>query len=224
MKDKILIIDDEEMLTELLSDHLRDSGYLVYTAHDSGEAIGQLDIRPDLILLDINMPGMDGLELCRVIRSHVSCPVLFLTARITEQDKINGLTAGGDDYITKPFSLRELTARIEAHLRRENRGKHTPVIRTSHGLIINLSERTVFWKDQEISFSRKEFDIIEFLMNHPGQVFDRERIYEAVWGLEAEGDSSVIKEYVRKLRAKLHEVSGEDFIETVWGIGYRWNP
>lgn len=219
---KILIIDDEEMLMTLLSTHLQECGYLTYTAANSMEAIEQMEIGPDLILLDINMPGMDGLELCKVIRDHVTCPILFLTARITEQDKINGLSAGGDDYITKPFSLKELEARVAAHLRRENRNKNVPLVLTSHGLIVNVSEHRVYWKEEEIPFSKKEFEIIEYLISHTNQVFERERIYEALWGLEAEGDSSVIKEHIRKIRSKLKSVTDEDFIETVWGIGYRW--
>lgn len=219
---KILIVDDEEMLISLLSTHLQECGYLTYTAASSSEAIEQLKVTPDLILLDINMPGMDGLELCKVIRNHVNCPILFLTARITEQDKINGLRVGGDDYITKPFSLKELEARVAAHLRRENRNKNTPVVLTSHGLIVNITEHKVYWRDEEIPFSKTEFDLLEFLISHPNQVFDRERIYEAVWGYEAEGDSSVIKEHIRKIRAKLNSVTEGDYIETVWGIGYRW--
>lgn len=220
---KILIVDDEVMMTELLSDHLKECGYLTYTAHSSEEAIAKLRISPDLILLDINMPEMDGLKLCKIIRGHVSCPILFLTARISEQDKVTGLTAGGDDYITKPFSLRELTARVAAHLRRENRNKYTPVVLTSHGLIVNLSSRTVFFGEQKIAFSRREFDIIEFLITNPNQVFDRERMYERIWGCDAGGDSGVIKEHIRKIRSKLYAVTGKDYIETVWGIGYRWN-
>lgn len=219
---KILIIDDEKMLITLLSTHLQECGYITYSASNSMEAMEGLKTVPDLILLDINMPGMDGLELCKVIRDHVRCPILFLTARITEQDKIDGLRAGGDDYITKPFSLKELEARVAAHLRRENRSKNAPVVFTSHGLIVNVTEFRVFWKEQEVPFSKTEFDLIEFLIAHPNQVFERERIYEAVWGYNAEGDSSVIKEHIRKIRAKLKAVTEEDFIETVWGIGYRW--
>ena len=219
---RILIVDDEPFLTELLSSHLRDHGYMVSVANSSDEALAKLNTKPNLILLDINMPGMDGLELCKVIRNHIVCPILFLTARITEQDKVNGLRAGGDDYITKPFSLQELTARIEAHLRRDERHKYPPEVVTSQGLIINLSDRIVFWNEQELSFSRREFDIIEFLSSNPNQVFDKERIYEAVWGYDAEGDSNVIKEHIRKIRAKFMQVSGSGYIETVWGMGYRW--
>ena len=166
---RILIVDDEPILTELLSTHLQDHGYTVSVANSSNEAMEKLNTKPNLILLDINMPGMDGLELCKVIRNHIVCPILFLTARITEQDKVNGLRAGGDDYITKPFSLQELIARIEAHLRRDERNMRPPEVVTSQGLIINLSDRKVFWNEQELSFSKREFDIIEFLSSNPNQ-------------------------------------------------------
>ena len=221
---KILIVDDEKMMTELLSDHLRDCGYEAITANSGREAIKLLQKKLDLIILDINMPDMDGLELCRNIRNHVDCPILFVTARITEQDKINGLQYGGDDYITKPFSLNELTARIAAHLRRDERNKHksNTAVLTSNDLIVNLTERTVYYHDIQIPFSRREFDLIEFLITNANQVFDRERIYEAVWGYDAEGDSNVVKEHVRKIRAKLSEATGQDYIETIWGVGYKW--
>ena len=220
---RILIVDDEKMITELLTDHLQDCGYETLAANSAGEAVSLLQKQPDLIILDINMPGMDGLELCRSIREHIVCPILFLTAWVTEQDKVNGLQYGGDDYITKPFSLNELSARVAAHLRRDARSRNRPSVLTSHGLIVNLSERTVSFQGVEIPFSKREFDLIEFLVTNPGQVFDRERIYEAVWGYDAEGDNNVIKEYVRKIRAKLREATGQDHIETVWGVGYKWN-
>lgn len=220
---KILIVDDETMLTDLLSQHFLDNGYITYVANSSEEAMAKLPVSPDLILLDINMPGMDGLALCEMIRRHVVCPVVFLTARVTDQDKIRGLKIGGDDYITKPFNLQELQARVEAHLRREVRNRSAPEILSSGGLIVNLSGCTVFYEKEEIPFSRREFEIIEFLLMNANQVFDRERIYEAVWGYEAEGDSSVVKEHVRKIRAKLLAVTGKEYIETVWGMGYKWD-
>ena len=165
---------------------------------------------------------MDGFELFKIIRSNVVCPILFLTARITDQDKVNGLQAGGDDYITKPFSLQELTARVAAHLRRDERSRCTPKIVSSQGLIVNLAERRIFYGETELNFSNREFDIIEFLMSHASQIFDKERIYETVWGCNAEGDSNVIKEHIRKIRNKLTEATGREYIETVWGMGYRW--
>ncbi len=220
---KILIVDDEKMMTDLLSNHLRDCGYDTFVANNSSEAAALLQKLPDLIILDINMPGTNGLELCKNIRNHTACPILFVTARITEQDKINGFQYGGDDYITKPFSLNELTARVAAHLRRDERGKNKPNILTSNELLVNLSERTVFYKGTEIPFSKREFELIEFLITNANQVFDRERIYERVWGYEAEGDSGVVKEHIRKIRSKLHTITGNDYIETVWGVGYKWN-
>lgn len=223
MSYKILIVDDEPMLTRLLSDHLGDNGYTTLAANSAEEALLLLKNAPDLILLDINMPGMDGLELCKSIREHVSCPIVFLTARISEQDKVNGFLTGGDDYITKPFSLAEVTARIAAHLRRDERSRSARKLVSAQDLIVNLSNRTVHFKETEIPFSKREFDIIEFLLTNAGQVFDRESLYEAVWGLDAEGDNSVIKEHVRNIRRKLSDASGkDDYIETVWGVGYRW--
>ncbi len=223
MKYKILIVDDEIMLTDLLAAHLQDSGYETLTANDGGTALEQLQKRPDLILLDINMPGVNGLELCRNIRSHVACPILFLTARVTEQDKINGLSLGGDDYITKPFSLKELTARVAAHLRRDERNRsRASVLTNADGLLVDLTQRRVFYRETELFFSRREFDLIEYLMTNRGQIFGRERIYEAVWGLDAQGDSGVVKEHIRKIRAKLRETTQQEYIETVWGVGYKW--
>lgn len=223
MSHKILIVDDEPMLTQLLSDHLSDNGYITFSANSAEEALVLLSNAPDLILLDINMPGMDGLELCKSIREHIDCPIVFLTARISEQDKVNGFLTGGDDYITKPFSLVEVTARIAAHLRRDERSHAAKKLVTSQELIVNLSNRTVHFKENEIPFSKREFDIIEYLMTNAGQVFDRESLYEAVWGLDAEGDNSVVKEHIRKIRQKLADATGkDDYIETVWGVGYKW--
>lgn len=222
MKHTILVIDDEVMITDLLKEHFEDHDYLVYTANNAEDGMALLSRQPDLILLDINMPGMDGLEMCTNIRHHVTCPIIFLTARVEEQDKIHGLQVGDDDYITKPFSLVELTARISAHLRREERSKGHSELIYSRGLIVNLLERTAFYNETEIILSKIEFDLLEFLMSHPNQVFDRERMYEAVWGFEAVGDSKVVKEHIRKIRAKLLRVTGKDYIETVWGVGYRW--
>lgn len=220
---KLLIADDEEMITQLLSDHLQKNGYIVYTANSAMEAMDKLKIGPDLIMLDVNMPSMNGLELCKNIRNQIQCPIIFLTARVSEQDKINGFLVGGDDYITKPFSLAEITARIAAHLRRETRSGAKTGIIASEELLVNLSSRSVTFAGEDIPFSKREFDIIEFLLMNAGQVFDKERIYEAVCGLDADGDSGVIKEHIRKIRKKLLAVCGKEYIETVWGVGYKWN-
>ncbi len=219
---KILVIDDEKMIRDLLRDHFESEDYLVYTAENYDTAIRQLNHRPDIILLDISMPGIDGLSLCRNIRETVSCPILFLTAKVTELDTIMGFQAGGDDYITKPFRLKELSARVQAHLRRQERKHISGDIRFSNGLVIQYENRTVLYNNKEIPFSKREFDLVTFLARHPGQVFERDQIYESLWGLEADGSSEVVKEHIRKIRAKLSEVTGRDIIETVWGVGYKW--
>ena len=222
MTPKLLVVDDEDSICSLVKLHFQTEGYLVYTASDAEEAGQMLSHAPDLILLDINMPEVDGLEFCKKVRSHIDCPILFLTSRVTEQDKIIGLQAGGDDYITKPFSLDELTARVEAHLRRENRTRRGGSTRMFGDLFIDYGGRCVYCNDQVIPFSKKEFDIIEFLSLNAGQVFDRERIYERLWGYDAEGSSDILKEHIRRIRAKLTKAAGKNYIETVWGCGYKW--
>ncbi len=221
MTSKILLVDDEESICNMVKLHLQTEGYLVYTALDVDEAVRALSNKPDLILLDINMPEVDGLEFCKRMRNYIDCPVIFLTSRVTEQDKIIGLQAGGDDYITKPFSLAELTARIEAHLRRESRVRRRD-IKLCGELFIDYAGRCVCCKEQILPFSKKEFDIIEFLSVNAGQVFDRERIYEKIWGYDAEGNSDIVKEHIRRIRLKLAQVADRNYIETVWGCGYKW--
>ena len=154
----------------------------ILTASNGIEALTQAEKQPDIILLDINMPGADGLEVCRRIRDHISCPILFLTARIEDTDKVKGFAAGGDDYIVKPFSLVELEARVQAHLRREARRGFEAQVRFSGDLTIDYSERCLFFSDKRVGLAKKEFDIVELLSQNPGQVFDKERIYEHIWG------------------------------------------
>lgn len=175
---KILIVDDEPSILDMLKLQLESEGYVVYTAINAKEALDKLSNCPDIILLDINMSGMNGLDLCVSIRDFVTCPILFLTARVSEQDKINGLMAGGDDYITKPFSMSELLARLSAHLRRENRSHKKTKNKFSEELIIDYSDRGLYIKNNRIELSNKEFEIIQLLSANAGQVFDREKIYE----------------------------------------------
>ncbi|MBP1991227.1 response regulator transcription factor [Paenibacillus eucommiae] len=219
---KILIIDDEDDLRKLLRDYFEVNGYFVLTAKDGNDALRQVEKQPDIILLDINMPEINGLDVCRKIRSFVSCPILFLTARVEDADKINGFQAGGDDYIQKPFSIHELGARVDAHLRREIRNQKKSSVKFSDDLVIDYSERALYCNDIQIYLAKKEFDIIELLSTHPGMVFDKERIYERVWGTDEEGDSSVIAEHIRRIRSKMKEHGCENKVETVWGVGYKW--
>lgn len=222
MKYKILIIDDEEMILKMLKNNLEIEGYQVFTASSAKGALNLLTVAPDVILLDINMPEMDGLELCQLIREHISCPIIFLTARVTEEDIIKGLAVGGDDYITKPFSVDELLARLSAHLRREKRRNVAEKVKFDDELIIDYNSRMVFYGREKLDFSNKEFEIIRFLSLNAGMVFDRETIYEKLWGYESEGDSIVVKEHIRKIRNKLSKYTNKNYIETVWGVGYKW--
>lgn len=221
MKYKILIIDDEEMILSMMEKCLGEE-FSVYTAENAKKALELLNVIPDIILLDINMPEMDGLELCQLIRGHISCPIIFLTARVTERDVIKGLSVGGDDYITKPFRMDELLARISAHLRREERKGTAENLRFDEELIIDYNSRTVFYGREQLDFSKKEFEIIRFLSQNAGMVFDRETIYEKLWGYNGEGDSIVVKEHIRKIRNKLSVYTDKNYIETVWGVGYKW--
>ncbi|MDE7253764.1 MAG: response regulator transcription factor [Acetatifactor sp.] len=219
---KVLVVDDEKDVVSLLKDYFELSGYEVCVAYNGQEAMDKLSFYPDIILLDVNMPGMDGVALCSTIRDYVPCPILFLTAKIEDSDKIRGFAAGGDDYILKPFSIEELGARVAAHIRREHRNVAAENVRLWGRLAIDYAAKTVKVQGALIAFAKKEFEIIELLSLNPGQVFDRERIYERIWGYDAEGDADVVTEHVRRARAKLREY-GEDYhLETVWGMGYKW--
>ena len=222
MAQKILIVDDVRDIVHLLESYFRRAGYQTMTALSGAEALEKASAKPDIILLDVNLPDMDGFEVCRRIREGVSCPILFLTARIEDSDKVKGFAVGGDDYVVKPFSLEELGARVVAHLRREVRRSAAMSVRFDDELMINYTDRTVTVRGQELNFAKKEFDIIEFLSQNVGQVFDRERIYERVWGYDSEGDSSVVSEHIRRIRVKLSNAGAKPYIQTVWGVGYKW--
>jgi len=222
MQNKLLIVDDDIELLKMLKSYFELKGYLIYTAKDGGEALERIAVLPDLILLDINMPKINGLEVCKRIRNLVSCPILFLTAKVEEQDKINGLLSGGDDYILKPFSLRELEARIIAHIKREERNRDKRRIKFMDNLSIDYVGRTVQYCEKEIGLTKMEYEIVEFLSGHSGQVFDKESIYEKIWGYDGEGDSKIVTELIRRIRNKLSQYTDREFIETVWGCGYKW--
>lgn len=219
---KILVADDEKDVVSLLKDYFEINDYLVITAYSGAEAIEKAAHNPDIILLDVNMPDGDGLSVCRKIRNHVSCPILFLTARIEDSDKISGFASGGDDYIIKPFSIDELGARVSAHIRRDHRIWAKANVRFFGALTIDYTAKMISADDTVIEFAKKEFQIIELLSLNCGQVFDKERIYEKIWGYDSDGDSSVIAEHIRRIRAKLSKYGEEYHIETVWGMGYKW--
>lgn len=219
---RVLIVDDEPDVLKMLRDYLEISGYEVLSAADGDTALQKAGQNPDIILLDINIPKLNGFEVCKRIREHISCPILFLTAYAEDADKIIGFSAGGDDYITKPFSLDELGARIEAHLRRESRLRKKTELKFSNDLTIDYSSRTVFYKEKQIPLSKKEFDIVELLSLNAGIVFDKERIYEQLWGYDSDGYSMTVVEHIRKIRSKFTEAGCRSFITTIWGSGYKW--
>ena len=218
----ILIADDDRELVRMLKTFFEIRRYSVITAENGTEALKMAERSPDIILLDINMPGADGLEVCRRIRDKVSCPILFLTARVEEQDRVNGLLSGGDDYILKPFSIDELGARVMVHLRRERRRERKSHVKTAGDVMICYEERSVTCRGERISLTKTEYDILELLSMHPGQVFSKESIYEKIRGLDATGDSAIVAEHIRRIRSKTARYTKTELIGTVWGVGYKW--
>lgn len=282
---RMLVVDDEEAIANMLVEFFRMEGYEVASAGSGAAALEAVSsgLRPDIILLDLNMPGMDGFEVCRRIRAHLSCPIIFLTARIEDVDQLDGFAAGADDYVLKPFSLEVLGRRVAAHMAREGRAhERSSAVRFFRELTIDYGERTVEVRPassggaaasasadshaagsgvsgrasagahagqrragQEsapsaatgepavrtpapasgvlVDLTRLEFDILALLSKRPGQVFDRDAIYERVWGWEAAGDPAQVREHIRRIRNKLASAGvSTDPIETVWGVGYKW--
>lgn len=222
MSFKMLIVDDEPDVVEMLKDYFELNGYVVFSAYNGKDALSKISKQPDIILLDINMPKMNGIDVCKQIRDFVSCPILFLTARTEDSDKIKGFAVGGDDYVIKPFSIDELGARVEAHIRRDLRKQNKALQKFSENFIIDYSAKEIFVNGNSIPFSKTEFDIIELLSTNAGQVFDKERIYDIIWGYGGEGNAMTVVEHIRKIRLKLLNAGSKPYIETVWGCGYKW--
>lgn len=221
----ILVIDDEADIIMIIKDILESNGYNVLTAYNGFDGIELSKKKPDLIILDIMMPDINGFSVCDAIRDNVSCPILFLSAKDSEADKIKGLAIGGDDYITKPFSLKELVIRVKAHLRREKRSANREEINLLqfNDLRIDLKGMVATANGQDIGLTKKEFEIVELLSLYPGQVFSKEQIYEKIWGFDAMGDTSTVTEHIKKIRSKISSMDKNNhYITTVWGIGYKW--
>ena len=216
---KILAVDDEPAILAMIESILGKDGHFVTKVSDPHKVnMDELQLY-DLILLDIMMPGMDGFTLCSKIREKVDCPILFLTAKTEENSLVNGLALGADDYISKPFGVMELRARIQAHLRREHRER---TVRMVLGRIcFQLSQKQMLIDDQKLSLTKAEYEICEFLAKNRGQVFTKEQILEQVFGYDSESNDSTIITHIKNIRAKL---SNYDYapIKTVWGIGYKW--
>ena len=215
----ILAVDDEPEILALIKDSLEKDHHTVSTAASADQVKCDDIAKYDLILLDVMMPGTDGFSFCEKIRSIVDCPILFLTAKTMETDIMNGLDLGADDYITKPFGTGELRARVNAHLRREKRERHS--ILCASGARFDLSAKEVSVENNVIPLTKSEYSICEFLARNRGQVFSKDQIYEAVFGYDGESDPSTIAAHVKNLRAKLAVYNLSPII-TVWGIGYKW--
>ena len=211
MSQSILIVDDEKEIVSMLYHYFSKLGYTVYTATAGNAALKEVEKNPDIILLDVNMPDIDGFTVCEKIRDYISCPIIFLTARIEDSDKIKGFSIGADDYVIKPFSVD-----------REKRRNVSSKVQFDDNIVIDYSSRVVFYQNKDMTFTKKEFDIISFLSQNKGIVFDRETIYEKVWGLDGTGDNTVVTEHIRRIRAKFLSLGNTPYIETVWGCGYKW--
>jgi two-component system alkaline phosphatase synthesis response regulator PhoP len=218
---KILIVDDEQSILNLVSSYLRPEGYEVFTANDGPSGLKAAQAyKPDLIVLDIMLPGMDGIELLTKLRRESDAYVIMLTAKTEETDKIVGLSVGADDYVTKPFSPRELVARIKAALRRIRSGRGAPEggLLTFEHLRIDCGSRQVWVDDQLVDLTATEFDLLRTLAEHHGMVMSREQLLEKIWGYEYYGELRVVDVHIGHIRQKL----GERFIVTVRGVGYRF--
>jgi two-component system, OmpR family, response regulator MprA len=225
MKERILIIEDDEGILRVLRRALSYEGYQVETALDGESGLNQArEWRPDLVILDLMLPGMDGYEVTQRLRTEGNTPILMLTAKDTVNDRVQGLDSGADDYMTKPFDLDELLARVRALLRRTQL-ERAPIL-TFNDLTLDTSTRLGTRRGRPIALTAKEYDLLELFMRHPRQVMTREMIFDRVWGYDFGGESNVLDVYIRYLRQKL-ESEGEDrLIHTVRGVGYvlRENP
>jgi two-component system response regulator MprA len=219
MKERILIIEDDEAILKVLRRVLSYEGYQVDTALDGQSGLNMVrEIVPDLIILDWMLPGMDGLEVCRRLRAAGNIPILMLTAKDTIQDRVQGLDAGADDYLVKPFELDELMARIRALLRRTQTERAQ--VLTFADLVLDISTRQASRKGRVISLTAKEYELLELFMRHPRQVLTREMIFDRVWGYDFGGESNVLDVYIRYLRQKLEEGGEARLLHTARGVGY----
>ncbi len=221
MADKILIVEDERNIASFVAMYLKKERYQVEIARDGGEALAKADsLKPELIVLDLMLPDMDGLEVCRQIRAGSDVPILMLTARDDDVDKIVGLEVGADDYLTKPFNPRELVARIKSILRRSTQTARKPQEAVlEHGHVrIDAGRREVTVSGEQVQLAPKEFDLLWELLDHRGLVLTRDQLLERVWGYTFAGDTRTVDVHVRQLRRKL----GDDCpVATVWGVGYK---
>ncbi|GIO34291.1 MULTISPECIES: response regulator transcription factor [Paenibacillus] len=227
---RILIIEDEDIIAEVQKDYLEAGGFGVEIAASGDTGLKKaLEEEYDLIILDLMLPKTDGFEICKRVRQAKNIPILMVTAKKEDIDKIRGLGLGADDYITKPFSVGELVARVKAHLSRyerltsDYRARYQDEIRV-RGIRIDKMSRKVFVNESEVPLTSKEYDLLLFLALHPNRVFSKDELFEKIWGLDALSDNATVTVYISKLREKIEtDPSKPQYIETIWGVGYRFN-
>jgi len=222
----VLVVDDEPIVREVVVRYLEREGYATLEADDGEDARSLVEREsPDLVVLDVMLPGTDGLELCRWIRARSELPVIMLTARGEEADRIVGLELGADDYVTKPFSPRELAARVRTVLRRARAGALASERLSFGDVELDAATRDVRKGGAEVRLTAKEFDLLWFLASHPRRVFGRDQLMSRVWGYEAALDTGTVTVHVRRLREKIEDDPSEPrHLQTVWGVGYRLAP
>lgn len=225
---KVLIVEDEDAIAEIERDYLELSGFDVTLASDGKEGLDiALKEDFDIIILDIMLPGMDGFDICKEIRKEKDIPIIMVSAKKEDIDKIRGLGIGADDYMTKPFSPSELVARVKAHLARYERlltnNKPENKIIEIRGIKIDKTARRVFVNGEEKSFTTKEFDLLTFLAEHPNHVYTKEELFREIWDMDSIGDIATVTVHIKKIREKIEaDTSNPQYIETIWGVGYRF--
>ena len=224
----IYIIEDDENIRNLVQVALNGSGYETAAFETAEEALGAFKVKaPQLAIFDLMLPGMDGFEICKEIRNHKNTPILMVSAKKDDIDKIRGLGLGADDYMTKPFSPSELVARVKAHLARYDRltgsaAEKNKVIEI-RGLKIDTTARRVWVNGEERTFTTKEFDLLTFLASHPNHVYSKEELFREIWDMESIGDIATVTVHIKKIREKVEvDTSNPQYIETIWGVGYRF--
>ncbi len=225
---KILIVEDEEAIADLEKDYLELSGFQVEVANDGQTGLLKaLKENYDLFILDLMLPGVDGFEICKQIRGEKNTPIIMVSAKKDDIDKIRGLGLGADDYMTKPFSPSELVARVKAHLARYDRLTGSVVQKNKvieiRGLKIDTTARRVWVNGEERTFTTKEFDLLTFLAGHPNHVYTKEELFREIWDMESIGDIATVTVHIKKIREKVElDTSNPQYIETIWGVGYRF--
>lgn len=225
---RILIVEDEETIADLERDYLELSGFEVEVANDGETGLEKaLTDQFDLVILDLMLPGVDGFEICREVRQKKNTPIIMVSAKKDDIDKIRGLGLGADDYMTKPFSPSELVARVKAHLARYERligsNVQTNDIIEIRGLKIDTTARRVWVNGEEKAFTTKEFDLLTFLAGHPNHVYTKDELFSEIWDMESIGDIATVTVHIKKIREKIeYDASKPQYIETIWGVGYRF--